>query len=105
MNKADCGWREEEVIDFVMGKLTGEKADLFGQHIVQCEHCSALYREWTPLLTETPAPALPTVSAPSPALKKRLLRRIVLDSWLSSLVRRLRSIYTVPATVAVVLLL
>ncbi|UFJ39705.1 anti-sigma factor [Brevibacillus humidisoli] len=98
MTNAFCNWREEDVVDLVYGNLSDEKQIQLHLHLNDCEHCAAVYREWSAILN--PTEPLPL---PSPTVKRRLLRRIALENWLSSMRTHLTAIYPAMRTAALLL--
>jgi hypothetical protein len=86
MTNTFCSWREEEIADLLMDKLTEEKRVQLNRHLLVCERCSALYREWSDVLS--PAETLPS---PSPTLKRRLMKRVAFDRWTATFIDRLRT--------------
>lgn len=85
MNNA-CFWREEEIADLLLGKLAAEKRVQLQRHLADCDRCAALVQDWSTLL----APSEP-MPQPSLSLERRLLRRVAMERWISSLVDRLRA--------------
>jgi anti-sigma-K factor RskA len=100
VSKANCGWLEEEVVDFAMGHLTAEKQAQFAAHLKQCGHCAAVYHEWMMLLSNRDEQQLPSSS-----VKRRLQRSVMISNWVSSLAGYLRSGKLAAAGGAVALLL
>lgn len=80
MSNASCIWREEEIADYLLGRMAeGKRRDL-QLHLLSCTRCAELHREWSAILEPSEAMPMPT---PSPTLKRRLLRRIAFERWLS----------------------
>lgn len=67
----DCGWKEEAVVDFVLGELADTDDRAFRRHLHHCESCRARLAEWRNTLAEEEK-----VGAPPPPLKRRLMRNI-----------------------------
>ncbi|MBO8163355.1 MAG: anti-sigma factor [Brevibacillus sp.] len=84
MTNASCSWREEEVIDLVLGKLSADKEARLMLHLPHCQKCSASHREWSALLGD--GASLPM---PSPSIRHRLKRRITWSSRLTTIRRRI----------------
>ncbi len=100
MTRANCGWREEDLIDYALGKLAAEKHQELARHISQCAGCAADVLEWESMLQESGEEL-----SPSPVVKKRLMRRVRLLGRLSVWRSRLRSLKSVPAAGACAILL
>lgn len=66
-----CDWKEEEIVDFVLGRLPVDKEAQFRRHLEDCKDCRDCFHEWEATLDmeeETMAP---------PARVKRQLMRDV----------------------------
>lgn len=100
MSKASCVWSEEEVVDFAMGHLPKEKQAQFADHLKQCGDCAALYHDWMMLLSNRDEQQLP-----SPSLKRRLRRSVMVSNWITSLAGNLRAGKWAAAGTAALLLL
>jgi anti-sigma-K factor RskA len=67
-----CEWTEEEIVDFVLGRLSREKEDALKQHMDECSECRDRFREWEELFDENREKTV----VPSPAVKHRLMKEI-----------------------------
>ncbi|MCF6094634.1 anti-sigma factor [Microaerobacter geothermalis] len=86
MTKPFCGWIEEEVVDFVLGKLSPTKQKQFKLHLESCHACAALYHEWSEILNNESIHQMQQASLnPSPSLKRRLRFHLILKKGLSFL--------------------
>lgn len=67
------GWKEEEIIDFVMERLPTEKRNAFGRHVDNCDECKEKLSEWKNILGQESGEE-PEV--PAPKMKRRLMNEI-----------------------------
>lgn len=67
------GWKEEEVVDYVLKRLPVEKEKAFGRHVVNCAECQGSLREWEEMLGEASGEV---EAGPSPIVKYRLMKKI-----------------------------
>ncbi|GAA4725012.1 anti-sigma factor domain-containing protein [Brevibacillus fulvus] len=74
MSNTYCHWREEDVVRFVLGQMTGPESSLFSGHLPDCETCAAVCKQWESLLQENTSEP-----GPSPELKDRLLASIAAE--------------------------
>lgn len=80
MSNASCIWREEEIADYLLGRMAEEKRRDLQFHLLSCSRCAELHREWSAILE--PSEDMPMLT-PSPTLKRRLMRRISYERWFS----------------------
>ncbi|HEU5139834.1 MAG TPA: anti-sigma factor, partial [Bacillales bacterium] len=71
--KCEHGWHEEEVVDFVLGRLSVEKEKSFERHLESCAECKEDFHEWKTMLGENEANKK---KAPSPRVKHQLIKQI-----------------------------
>jgi anti-sigma-K factor RskA len=100
VNKAVCGWLEEDAVDFAQGRLTEGKRHAYREHLGECERCASLVAEWRTILGEKD-----TRLVPPPRVKRRLLRRYRLMAALAFVSRSFRPAFAIPAAIAVASLL
>lgn len=79
MTNPGCGWREEEVVDLMLGRLPADYLRPLQRHIPQCGRCGELLREWERLL-----PADGSFQFPSAAVKHKLKNRYSLGQGFAS---------------------
>ncbi|HET7627952.1 MAG TPA: anti-sigma factor [Bacillales bacterium] len=67
------GWREEEVVDFVLNRLAKDKSEAFQRHLPDCQVCQEQQSEWAAMFDDESAERL---DAPSVGVKRKLMRRL-----------------------------
>jgi anti-sigma-K factor RskA len=96
MTNLECGWTEEEHIDFVLGKLPDPKREQLAQHLQTCHTCQNEVLMWQQTfghIDESPEPSSEmhqhpnTLPMPSDDVRRRLLARALLNK-LKILIRR-----------------
>ncbi|WP_019121997.1 anti-sigma factor domain-containing protein [Brevibacillus massiliensis] len=92
MSNKHCGWLEEEIVDFVLGRLAPGKQEHLSRHLPECERCGAVHRDWTGMLSDRKEQPMP-----SPALKRRLRRSVYAAKGAALFSRLLRMRVLVPA--------
>ncbi|GGH86091.1 hypothetical protein JOD43_000679 [Pullulanibacillus pueri] len=47
---AKCKWREETIIDVILGETNSSQKEAFVEHLPRCQNCQLLYHRWQALL-------------------------------------------------------
>lgn len=102
MSNASCIWREEEIADYMLGRMAEEKRRQLQLHLASCTRCTELRREWSAILQPEEAMSMPT---PSPTLKRRLMRRIAYERWFSRRKKKIEAAFAVRRTAVLFLCL
>ncbi|MDI3546914.1 MAG: hypothetical protein PWR10_566 [Halanaerobiales bacterium] len=101
MNR-NCLWTEEEIIDYILGKLETNKIKKLEKHLATCKSCRSIYQYWQEILNGV----VDENKQPSASLKKRIFKTISRENrqHLFPLKKPLVWISTIAAVILIIVL-
>lgn len=102
MNERQCGFSEQEIVDYILGSLPEERCARLREHVAGCRSCRDQMQEWMELLSSRQEETLP---GPPPRLKTGLKLKYIWFKKLPAFARgTMRSGKAAAAAAAVALL-